>query len=192
MGKDQARAPGALSNGRRREGAPRTRDGLRPVRPAARTLLWMPLALIALCALVLPASAEARVWAVKDAQGQRIGSVRTLSASKAKAFTRGLDAGEINRTASGKWTGFGFLSGHMEAVHVHHAALWGRRPAWQLRGFAEMGPLPLMGRIVKHDGSWLVQAGNGRIGYRTRGVVAAHCPAWAAGAAVFLVLAPEF
>jgi hypothetical protein len=148
---------------------------------------------IGLVALWTPASALAGgPWAVKDADGQVIGTVRTVSSQKARVEVQGQDAGEINRTSRGKWTAFGFLSGHMEAVHIRHAALWGKTPAWQLRGFAEMGPLLLAGRILKRNGRWIVQEGNRSRGWTTRGSVTGACPAWGAGGSVLLALAPYF
>lgn len=125
-------------------------------------------------------------WTVKDASGRTVGKVRTVSATKALVLVHGKAAGEVNRTARGKWTAFGFLTGHMEAIHIWHAAQWGGRPGWQLRGFAELGPLPLAGRLVKRDGQWLVQSGDRERGWSLRGLTSGACPAWAAGGAVFL------
>jgi hypothetical protein len=150
-------------------------------------------AAIACVALAAPAGAQAGgPWAVKDADGQNIGIVRTVSVQKARVSVQGEAAGEINRTARGKWTAYGFLTGHMEAIHIHHAALWGKSPAWQLRGFAEMGPTPLAGRLLKRNGRWVVQAGDRQSGWTPRGSVTGACPPWAAGGAVFLALAPDF
>jgi hypothetical protein len=138
--------------------------------------------------LVAPACAAAGgPWAVKNADGRKIGTVRTVSSTKAVFVKSGRDAGEMNRRGRGKWTAFGFLHGGMDAAHVHHAALWGKSPAWQLRGFAEYGPLPLIGRIVRRRGRLVVQAGNGRNGWKTRGTVTRACPVWAAGGAVYLM-----
>jgi hypothetical protein len=165
-------------------------------RPSTRRQLTVPVIVAAaavMVALVAPTSAWAGgPWAVKDADGQSIGTVRTVSASKAKATVQGEAAGEINRTARGKWTAFTLRLGRVDAIHIHHAALWGQSPPWQLRGFAEMGPMPLAGRILKHNGRWVVQAGDRQSGWTTRGSVTGACPPWAAGGAVFLVLVPDF
>jgi len=80
----------------------------------------------------------------------------------------------------------------VDAIHIHHAALWGKSPAWQLRGFAEMGPMPLVGRVLKRNGRWVVQQGDPQSGWTTRGSVTGACPPWAAGGAVFLALIPDF
>lgn len=160
--------------------------------PVRRRLVVTLICLIGLIVVGLPQSALAGGrWAVKDAQGQKIGMVKKVSAKKVKVTTAGHDAGIVHRTARGKWTAYGFLSGHMEAVHIHHAGLWGKTPKWQLRGFAELGPMPLCGRIMKRNGRWVVQSGNRARGWTTRGSVTGGCPAWAAGGAVFLIVTAD-
>ena len=152
------------------------------------------IAVVGLAALlVAPACAVAGgPWVVKNASGRETGSVRVVSATKAIYIKGGREAGEINRTGRGKWTAFTLRLGGVDAVHVHHAALWGKSPAWQLRGFAEMGPLPLAGRIVRRSGRWIVQSVDASRGWRKRGSVARSCPAWAAGGAVFLISPRSF
>jgi len=149
---------------------------------------------VVLAALLLaPAMAGAGGrWTVRDAQGEKIGTARTVSSKKAIVVHGGERAGEINRTAPGKWTAYGFLFGAMQAVHIWDAARWGGSPPWQLRGFAELGPMPLMGRVIKREGRWLVLSGKRGLGWTTEGSMPASCPPWVAGGAVFLIQADTF
>jgi hypothetical protein len=151
-------------------------------------------AAVVLTALATPASAWAGgPWAVKDVDGQIIGTVRTVSASKAKTSVQGV-AGQINRSSRGRWTAYMVRRGILYPVVIYHAALWGKSPAWQLRGSAEgteQTSTPLVGRIFKRNGRWVVQAGNLKSGWKTWGSVTGACPPWAAGGAVWLALVPE-
>jgi hypothetical protein len=140
--------------------------------------------------LALPAVAQAGgPWRVKDANGTVLGSAKTLTATKGRMYwASGGGHGVMNPwDKPGKWTAYTFRPGYMTAVHVFHAALWHKSPAWQIRGFAEMGPMPLIGRIIKHDGMWVVQAKDSG-GWTTEGYVSARCPAWLAGGSVGLFL----
>ena len=49
-----------------------------------------------------------------------------------------------------------------------------------------------MGRIIKRDGRWVVQAGDRSSGWTTRGSAARSCPPWAAAGAAYLMQAETF
>ena len=79
-------------------------------------------------------------WVVKDAAGHKLGTVRTVSSVKAVFVKGGRDAGEMNRTARGKWTRSGPDAGGWTRSTSTTQGCGASRRAWQIRGFSDPAP----------------------------------------------------
>ena len=146
------------------------------------------LALVLMLAFPLAAHAGG-TWSVKNSAEKAIGSATSVS-------TYGAVAGRISG-------GHYFKTAGVEYLRMYAWRGWCKSSSGLLKDviIQKLGSRWVMGpphgqwvekgRVIRSGGRRLVQQANGT-GWRTRGSVAGACPAWLAGAAVYLLLGKEW